>query len=114
MPKVLGMHMIALRPGVKPEDFERFVAEQVYPAMTDVPDFEMYLVKGDRGDREGKYLTVLEFPSVAARDRLFPAPGQMSEEAQVFFARAGDALEEWANFATPVDVISTDYIVVGK
>ncbi len=114
MSKVFGMHMIALRPGIKPEDFERFVAEQIYPGLADVPGCELYIIKGDRGDREGKYMAVFEFASVAARNRLFPAPGQMSEEAQGFFARAGKALEEWATFATPFDVVSTDYVVVGK
>jgi len=31
MSKVFGMHMIALRPGVKAEDFEKFVIEEAYP-----------------------------------------------------------------------------------
>jgi hypothetical protein len=105
------MHMIALRPGVKAEDFEKFVIEEVYP----LPWLsEVYLLKGDRGDREGKYLVMYEFESVEARDRLFPSPGEMSEEAQQSFESLAPIFEKWATFATPLDTICTDYVVVGK
>ena len=114
MSKAFGMHMIALRPGVKAEDFERFVVEEVYPTYQEFPDTNAYLLKGDRGDREGKYLAVFEFPSVETRDRHFPSPGEMSEEVQQFFAAHTALLEKWATFATPIDVIYTDYVVVGK
>ena len=113
MAKVFGMHMIALRPGVKADDFERFVKEEVYP----VPFFEgtkFYLIKGDRGDREGKYLCILELESVELRDRLFPSPGELSNEAQQFLETQAAVFEKWETYATPMDVISTDYVVVGK
>ena len=29
MAKVFGMHMVALKPGVKAEDFEKFVIEEI-------------------------------------------------------------------------------------
>ena len=113
MSKVFGMHMIALRPGVKAEDFEKFVTEEVFPLFSREGG-ESYLLKGDRGDREGKYLVMYEFESVEARDRLFPSPGEMSEEAQQFFEPLAPVFEKWATFATPVDTICTDYVVVGK
>jgi len=113
MAKVFGMHMIALRPGVKAEDFEKFVMEEVYPTST-IEGWKNYLLKGDRGDREGKYLWMSEFESVEQRDRLFPSPGEMSEEAQQFLAAQAAVYEKWATLATPLDVISTDYVVVGK
>ncbi len=114
MAKVLGMHMFALRPGVKAEDFERFVVEEMYPVYDEWPDADSYLLKGDRGDREGKYLAVFELPSVEVRDRLFPSPGETSEEVQQFWARYTALFEKWETFATPLDAISTDYVVVGK
>jgi hypothetical protein len=55
--KVLGLHTIELRPGVKAEDFEKFVIEEFYP----LPHYEgwkRYIAKGDRGEREGKYVLV--------------------------------------------------------
>jgi len=115
MSKVFGMHMIALRPGVKAEDFEKFVIEEAYPLPW---PSEVYLLKGDRGDREGKYLVMWEFESVEARDRYYPAPGQPSEEYQQFMeshaAELQTVFEKWETFATPVDTICTDYVVVGK
>jgi hypothetical protein len=113
MSKVFGMHMIALKPGVKAEDFAKFVTEEVYP-LPSLEGAEVYLLKGDRGDREGKYLLMYEFESVEVRDRYFPSPGEMSKEAQQVFESYAVAMEKWATFATPLDVISTDYVVVGK
>lgn len=113
MSKVLGMHMIALKPGVKAEDFETFVTEEVYPLLA-LEGSDTYLLKGDRGDREGKYLMVSEFESVELRDRYYPSPGEMSEEVQQLLESWAGAFEKWATFATPLDVIYTDYVVVGK
>jgi len=120
MAKVFGMHMITLRPGVKEEDFEKFVTEEMYP----LPTFEgvkNYLLKGDRGDREGKYLVMSEFESVEARDRMVPSPDQPSEEAQKFqeahAAEFEKVLEKWATFSASIfgeNTIYTDYVVVGK
>ena len=113
MAKVFGMHMVALKPGVKAEDFEKFVKEEVYPTL-ELEGVESYLLKGDRGDREGKYLWVMEVESVEARDRLFPSPGESSEEVRQFFESYAAVSDKWGTFATPVDVIYTDYVVVGK
>ena len=115
MAKVFGMHMITLRPGVKEEDFEEFMTEDVYP-LPSPEGLEAYLLKGDRGDREGKYLWVFEFESIESRDRYFPSPDEMSEEAQQFFGSLAAVAEKWATFATPLstDTIATDYVVVGK
>ena len=113
MAKVLGMHMFALKPGMKAEDFEKFVIEEVYP----VPwpeGVKGYLVKGDRGDREGRYLWVMELESVELRDRHFPSSGEMSEEIQRSFESQATVLEKWETFATPIDAVYTDYVVVGK
>ncbi len=113
MSKVFGMHMIALKPGVKAEDFEKFVTKEIYP-LPSLAGTGAYLLKGDRGDREGKYLMMTEFESVEVRDRYFPAPGEMSKEAQQVYASFAVAMEKWATFATLMDVIYTDYVVVGK
>ena len=113
MSKVYGLHTFALRPGVKAEEFERFVAEAVYPAFDEHPDMGFCLLKGDRGDREGRYLALFELTSVEVRDRLFPSPGEMSEEVQQFYAPHAALFEKWETFATPLDAISTDYVVVG-
>ena len=68
MAKLFGMHTIELHSGVKPEDFERFVVEEYYPSQH-WPGVVSHVLKGDRGEREGKYLVMLEFESAESRDR---------------------------------------------
>ncbi len=114
MPKVFGMHMIALRQGVKPEDFERFVVEKVHPSFQGTQGVCNYLLKGDRGDREGRYLWMIEFPSVEARDQLFPDVGPLPNQVRQLSAEEQKLFEEWEQYATPLDTISTDYVVVEK
>ena len=65
------MHTFALKPGENPEDFEKCVLETVY-ALTEPEGVKHYLLKGDRGDREGKYLWVFEVDSIEPRDRYYP------------------------------------------
>lgn len=115
MSKVFGMHMIALKPGVKAEDFEKFVTEEL-STLPSLEGVKTYLLKGDRGDREGKYLFMDEFESVEVRDRYFPSPGEMSKEAQQFYGAPAlvAMMEKWASLATPVDVIYTDYVALGS
>ena len=42
MPKVYGMHTIELHPGVKAEDFEKFITEEVYPIYK--KEFQLYFL----------------------------------------------------------------------
>jgi hypothetical protein len=111
--KVFGMHVIALKPGISPEAFETFIQDEFY-ALAPLAGTEVYVLRADRGDREGRYLAMLEFDSAETRNRHFPAPGELSEEVQRTYASWAGTLEKWAKFATPIDVISTDYKVIGK
>jgi hypothetical protein len=106
-------NLVALKPGVKAEDFEKFVIEEVYP-VAELEGMEFYLLKGDRGDREGRYLTLYKLESVETRDRLFPSPGEWSEAIQQFIETHAALYEKWETFATPENVIYTDYVVVSK
>ena len=87
MSKVYGLHTIALKPGVKAEDFEKFIAEAISSSSL-MEGAEFHVLKGDRGDREGKYLYLIEFASPEARQRYFPAPGEVTEEAQHILAES--------------------------
>jgi hypothetical protein len=84
MPTVYGLHEIELQPGVEPDEYERFFAEELAPSPM-VPGLKVHLLKGDRGERGGKYLVLLEIESLEARDRYFPRPGEESEEFTRFF-----------------------------
>jgi len=113
MSKVYGLHTIALKPGVKAADFEKFVAEAIASSFR-MEGAEIHVLKGDRGDREGKYLYLIEFASLEARQRYFPAPGEATEEAQQILASMAKTFEEWDTYATSISVIYTDYVTVGE
>jgi hypothetical protein len=118
MPTVCGLHEIELQPGVEPEEYERFFAEEIAPSPM-VPGWKVHLLRGERGARVGKFLVLLEIESVEARDRYFPNPGEESEEVTRFFEQhpeAAAALEKWNKmgpFGSRTD-ISTDYVAVAE
>lgn len=114
MSKVFAIRMIALKPGVKAEDYEKFVTEEVYP-LSWPKGMKVHLLKGDRGDREGRYLWMYEFESIEARDRLFPSPDadEASEEFQQFIEATAAVSEKAMTFAIGGGIY-TDYVVVGK
>jgi hypothetical protein len=115
MARLFGIHEIELYSGVKPEDFERFVIEEVNRSQL-LPGVTTHVLKGDRGDREGKYLVMLEFESTESRDRFFPTPGQVSEEAQRYLESTRAVGEKWATLGTGpgTTTIYTDYVVVER
>jgi hypothetical protein len=84
---------------VKAEDFERFVLEDVNRGQL-LPGVVTHVVKGDRGDRDGKYLLMIEFESTELRDRYFPTPDQVSEEAQRHLESRRAIMEKWATLGT--------------
>ena len=112
MSKVFSFHMIALKAGASGTDFERYFQEELksWPMLSGM---SMRLLKGDRGDREGKYLVMFEFESVERRNQLFPEAGpaarQMSDEFMQWINAAGPAMAKWDEHATSTDVIYTDY-----
>jgi predicted ester cyclase len=63
MAKVYSLHSIALKAGASGSDFEHFFRKEVEP-VPGPSGLTMRLLKGDRGDREGKYLLMFEFESV--------------------------------------------------
>jgi hypothetical protein len=107
------MHEIELRPGVTPEEYEGFYTKK----LASLPEFEgwkTHLLKGDRGERAGKFLLLFEIESEEARDRYFPRPEEESEEVRRFLEQhpqAAAAWEEESTFLTE-PYPRTDYIVV--
>src|SRR5258706_3571354 len=104
MAKIFGMHMIGLRTGVKDEDFEKFFREKVVP-LTFPPGWKTYLLKGERGDRKGKYLVMVEIESVEARNRFSPTPDQFTEESKRFFEAHPEiqkVFDEWEKLASGI------------
>ena len=116
MSKVYGMHMLTPLPGVTAEEFEKFFTEEFYH-LPKVEGWEFYLLKGDRGDREGKYLLLSEIRSVETRERYVTASRLTAEGVKYNeIAAVKAAWEKWATIASPMGPIGifTDYVVVGK
>jgi hypothetical protein len=108
------MREIALRPGVEAEDYEKFMVEEVYP-LSWPKGMKVYLLKGDRGDRENKYLWLWEFESVEARNRVFPSQDaeEESKEFQEFLEATRAVSDKSATFVVGGGIY-TDYVVVDK
>lgn len=114
MAKVFGMHTVELRPGVDEAEFEQFVLEEVAPSVN-IPGWKLHLLKGERGERAGKYVLMLEVENLDARNRYYPAQDQPTEEAQREGAALQQVWEKWGTYATTtpgVDTVHTDYVLV--
>jgi len=110
MAKVFGIHEIELRPGVTGEEFEQFMADTI----SQWPQLEGHAIsvaKADRGTHAGKYILVFEIESVEARDRYFPAPDVLSEEAK----RASEGSEAlFEKLDSLYSSTFTDYVVIAQ
>jgi hypothetical protein len=120
MTRVFGMHEIELNPGVKEEDFESFVLDEVAKTAF-YPGWTIRLLKGDRGARKGKYLMLIDIESVEARDRFAPADNQASEEAKQFDENHKDEFEaifqKWVTLSPTLigqNTNNTHYLFVDK
>lgn len=109
MAKVFGIHPFTLKQGVNPETFEQFVRETV-PNLPALKGVTLSILKGDRGDRAGEYLMLIETESVEVRDHFWPSPNTISDEAKKLL----EALGKWGAFTDgPGSPVSTDYVVIG-
>ncbi len=116
MAKVFGMHTITLRPDVKEADFERYIIEEYLPSTPRFSGWKPRLLKGDRGEHAGQYILLFEIDGVEARDRYFPAEGQMSEEAQAitrgYTSEVQAVFNKLNTFTASENDIHTDYVEV--
>ena len=114
MAKVFGIHQIELKADANAAEFEQFVRDE-YNALPSYPGWQVFIVKGDRGDNVGKYLYIFEIESVETRDRDVPGDGTFSPELQQWLA-ATAALDEKLNSflvkGVGVETPFTDYVVV--
>jgi hypothetical protein len=107
------MHEIELRPGVKPEEYEQFYTNEL-ASLPELEGWKTHLLKGDRGERAGKFLLLFEIESEEARDRYFPRPEEESEEVRRFLEQHPEAAAAWEKESTFLTdpYPRTDYIVV--
>jgi hypothetical protein len=117
MAKVLGIHEIELLPGVSEADFERFVTAEFRPRLNSFQGWTARLGKGDRGQRDGKYVLIMEIESTATRDRYSPSANEFSEEGQRAVESLAEVSTKWATFsptAPGANTVFTDYVLVGE
>jgi hypothetical protein len=107
MGRIFGLHRIELRPGVDAAEFERFATRSLAETPT-LPGWRFALLKGDRGEQEGKYLVLAEVESIEARDRASPAGG-LTEEGEQWFATATPLLEQWREYTTQAPGLETPF-----
>lgn len=116
MAKVLGMHTVELKPGVNEQEFEEFIKTDVLPAYRKVPGQTVYLLKGDRGERGGKYLMLIELESVERRDHIYPPDGDdwgVAEDVQQLVGNMDPIWEKLFTFVEGFpDPAFTDYVMV--
>ena len=117
MAKVFGIHEVELRPGVTAEEFERFLTQEYIPGAAPLPaGWQVSYLKGNRGERVGKFAILFEIASVEDRDRLFTVGGEGSTEFQQWLQQQTAAQEALADklstFVTPPGETYTDYEVI--
>ena len=118
MGKVMGMHAIELKPEANANEFETFMTTKLAPLYERVSGQRAYLVKGDRGERAGKYMLVIEIESPERRDQIYP----LKEDGWGISDEAEEILKEtqpiWDNVLTYVvdfpDTHFTDYVSVSS
>ncbi|BBP77057.1 hypothetical protein PHLH7_31610 [Pseudomonas sp. Ost2] len=116
--RVIGIHNLALRPDVRAETFETFIARN-HHRIEDYPDWKFHLLKGERGNRLDQYVVMMEIASLAALDVFYPELDIATDEAAKFARAHRDTkqmYEEWKQLASfsGSPQIYTDYLSVAQ
>lgn len=101
MSKVIGIHHIALHPGVKLEEFQAFL-QRATPTVEQWPGVRTTIFIADRGHYTGQLLHLLEFDDLETRNRYFPLEGTPGEALARLTAMAA-FIAEWQQYATFAD-----------
>jgi hypothetical protein len=108
--KIYNLICFDLLPGVTEADFEAFVADpgrQPYVP----PGFTWRVLKGDRGERKGRYAFLMEIDSIETRNHVVPVEGQgvadqdLIAKWQPYWDAVGK-LTTWPHSGLP----NTDYV----
>lgn len=119
---VLAVRELQLKPGVDPEEFERFAVEEFTPTFQEqVPGVSAYILKGERGDKKGQYSFALIFDSVNTRDYYYPfehgGEASVPKNAETLWLPARKAIyEQLIKYVEDIGQQGgyTDYVVLGN
>ena len=113
MGELLAIRPLEVKPGNE-EAFEKIVKEVMVPlSQKAVKGAYRYILKGDRGERAGKYLLVDCYETVQVRDGYFPSEGGDTSES---YTKQTDKLPDLSGKIGPLmkegPTTYTDYILL--
>ncbi|MFZ1180625.1 MAG: hypothetical protein WAN92_03755 [Herbaspirillum sp.] len=114
--RIVGIHNLALRPGVSPQQFEQFITNNIH-RVADYPGWKFHLLKGQSGNRLDQYAVMLIIESLASLNAFHPDLDVSTEKALTFVAEHQDTEQmytEWKELASfsGAPQIYTDYISI--
>lgn len=107
MARVISVNEVECGSSVTEKEFESFMLDKFIPLYEQVPGQKLSLFKGERGERAGKYMVIMEFDSKETRDQIYPRANAGSEELMRILKSAGSFLKE--RDAMIASRIFTDY-----
>ena len=113
MAKVFGMHALELQPGCDENEFEEFMRKDFLPSYSRVSGQDARLLKGDRGERSGKYLVLIELESPERRDQIYPSEGVVADDVVQLVGDIESLVSRIRSFLVEFpDSHYSDYVVV--
>ena len=109
---VIGVHDLALKDGVTPQQFEAFVAGPLREAFSEpVNGLTVGVAKCDRGEALGQYQMGWFFESVAQRNSYFPSESEVTDLYEEEIGQhVGDVLVQLFSLCESTGF--TDYVVI--
>jgi hypothetical protein len=98
MARAYSVRELELKPGVTDEEFERFLRDE-WARVQPFRGLRALVLKGERGQRTGKYLLVYEWESVERWLETYPSVRETSEEMRQFGAANAQVVERFQALA---------------
>ena len=110
---VVSLHEVEI-PTEKQGAFEEFIITKMQPAWQEkVPGMYFYVMKGDRGERKGKYMAAIVFDTLERRNAYFPTADEgPSEELSAISEGMWFDAEIEALGVSNLGTEYTDYLIV--
>jgi len=114
--RVVGIHHLALRAGVAPATFDRFITQNIH-RVEDYPGWKFHMLKGCGGNRREQYAVMLEIESLASLNSFHPELDVSTDKALAFVQTHQESermYDEWRELASfsGAPQIYTDYLAI--
>ncbi|MDH5599196.1 MAG: hypothetical protein OEY34_08725 [Cyclobacteriaceae bacterium] len=109
--EVIAMRFFEI-PEKKQKKFEEFT-KQIHDAFQkNVEGYYIYIGKGDRGERTGKYVMITAIDTYDRRNAYFPETEVLSEQYNEALKKVDDIISTMNSFLGEQDMEFTDYLVI--